>query len=495
MNMNLVILIFTTILMHMIYCEYRNTICENNMVCNCNNFSITCYKLSLQLPINIPNNITTIHFTEVYISHTINNQILKDDKLVNLTWSMSNITTVGPLNKSELIYLDLSYNLINNISSSFFVNIPRLQYLDLSNNHISSLSDNTFSSLNLIENINLENNLFQTLSQDIFKESVGLRYLSLGNFNLLTIPNGIFSNLENLEYLNIGNSGIQYIQSSIGDLNNLKILNINNCINLTTIEEDFIDKKIPNIEVINMSNCSNIQNLPMGIASLKNLRELYMHGIQVPVNCYNGWFTKWYKETTVIKGYKNFSKLSAIDNLDCPPKIYYISGSVTLKLTKNGKIVCKSFGHPKPAITWLIPGGLTYHENKENDRNISSHPKIHDWDMVSVNNNQQIFTDSDGYLNISRMIRNNIGNYTCYVSNIYGHDSQVIEVHLESEFFFNIKINALLLGILSAMGFLMLTILCCALKLLLKRLNCIKVKQNSMEMQNEDKQNNVPENV
>jgi len=79
------------------------------------------------------------------------------------------------------------------------------------------------------------------------------------------------------------------------------------------------------------------------------------------------------------------------------------------------------------------------------------------------------------------MLRANVGNYTCYVSNKYGNDSETVKVHLDSSVFFNIKINALLLGITSALGFLILTILCCALKLLLIRLNCIKKRNQPAE--------------
>jgi len=287
--------------------------------------------------------------------------------------------------------------------------------------------------------------------------------------------------LDKLEYLNIENSGIQNLnKSSFGEHKYLNSLLLNNCTHLLTIDDDFISSA-PNIQIIELNNCGTINLLPPSIVSLENLKHLLMYETEIQPNCNNGWFSQWFNETTTVFGYKKYIQfIDSINKLNCPAKIYYTSGSITLQLTKRGIIDCKAYGNPLPAVTWLVPGRLTFHENKEADTKISFHPNTHDWDLREISS-QSLLINQNGSLQIVRMLRTNIGNYTCYVSNQYGNDSKTVEVHLDSRVFFNIKINALLLGITSALGFLMLTILCCAFKLLLIRLNCIKKKNQTTE--------------
>lgn len=443
------------------------TICYSDAACICNDNNVSCTKFVKDPPFILPDNTTIVHFVDVSID--IFNNTFTNGKLQSITWVSSNMKSVQALYYDDLKYLDLSKNNISKLAENVFDNCLQLQYIDLSDNQLSILSDNLFLHTNVLETIKFENNKFDSISENLFKETNNLKNLSIGNPNLFIIAENAMSNLDKLEYLNIENSGIESLnKNSFGEHKYLNSIVLNNCTHLLSIDSDFISSA-PNIEIIELNNCGIIKFLPSSIVSLKNLQHLQMFETEIQANCYNGWFTQWFNETTTVVGYEgNANLVKDINKLNCPAKIYHMSGSITLQLTKKGIINCMAYGNPLPAVTWLVPGGLTFHKNKEADTNISHHPNAHNSDLNEIVS-QSLLTDKNGSLHILRMLRTSIGNYTCYVSNKYGNDSKTVEVHLDSGVFFNIKINALILGITSALGFLMLTILCCAFKLLLIR--------------------------
>lgn len=436
-------------------------------VCKCNNNNVSCIKYSLGPPFIIPNDTTTVHFVDVLID-VLNNNTFTGGELQKITWVSSNITIVEPLHIYKLKYIDLSRNNIVKLLDGTFDYCPQLEYVDLSDNQLRILSDDLFTQNKMLQTVKIEKNIFYSISEHLFKETNNLKHLSIGNPYLSIIDKKAMANLDKLEFLSIENSLIENLKSSFGEHKYLNSILLNNCTHLTEIDNNLISSA-PNIEFIELNNCSKINFLPPNIVSLKKLKHLQMFETKIQPNCHNGWFNNWLNKTNSVVGFKDTNFIETINKLLCPAKIYYISNSITLQLTKKGIIDCMAFGNPLPSITWLVPGGLTFHTNKEADTNITDHPSAHNWDLNQINS-QSLLLNKNGSLHILRMLRTNIGNYTCYVSNKYGSDSKTIEVHLDSEVFFNIKINALLLGITSALGFLMLTILCCAFKLLLIRL-------------------------
>lgn len=443
------------------------TVCDIDAECICNNTDVSCSKINDSPLFIIPNNTTTLRFVDVTIDTLNQRAIINGSQLQNITWILSKIKFVEVLYYKDLVYLDLSRNNIVQLVANAFDNCPRLQYIDLSHNQIRIIEDNLFSRIKLLESAKLDNNIFDSISENVFNENTHLKHLSIGNTNLKNIAKNAMSNLDELEYLSIENSQIKYLNVCCQH-KNLKTILLNNCTNLKSIDKDFI-YSAPNIEVIELNKCL-IHYLPPSIVSLKNLKYIKMIETEIEPNCHNGWFGQWFNETNAVIGFDKYTDLiNIMDRKSCPPNIYYTSESMTFQLTHKGIIDCMTYGNPPPAVTWLVPGGLTFHENKEADKNISHHPNIHNWDLNQINSPTLQF-HKNGSLQILRMLRTNIGNYTCVASNKYGNDTKTIKVHLDSGVFFNIKINALLLGISSALGFLVLTILCCALKLLLTRL-------------------------
>ncbi|XP_027851401.1 leucine-rich repeat and fibronectin type-III domain-containing protein 5-like [Aphis gossypii] len=491
-------IILTTIILHKLTNALDTaTICNNDNACKCINNTVSCTTLAQDGVFVLPNGTEIVHFDNVPIT-IINNSTFANGKLQKITWVASKIKFVEALNHNDLKYLDLSRNNIIKLSDDIFYNCPCLEYVDLSDNQLNILSDDLFLHSSSLRTINLEKNIFNSISKNLFKHTINLQNLSIGNPNLTFLDENAMTNLYKLEYLSIENSGIRNLnQSSFGVHIYLYSVILNNCTHLTSIDNNFIGSS-SNIKIIELNNCGTIESLPSSIVSLKNLQYLQMSNTQIQPNCQNGWFSQWFNnETTTVVGYEKYSNfIKTLNEINCPPTIYYTNSPITLQLTKKGIINCMAYGNPFPAFTWLIPGGLTFHENKQADVDIAHHPNIHNWDLNQIVS-QSLLTDKNGSLHILRMLRTHIGNYTCYVSNKYGNSSKTVEVHLDSGVFFNIKINALLLGISSALGFLMLTILCCALKLLLKRLNCMKKRSQptETEMGSTEKPKILPENV
>ncbi|XP_008180447.1 leucine-rich repeat-containing protein 15 [Acyrthosiphon pisum] len=475
------------------------TVCDNEMACKCANNTVSCTTLEQDGAFILPYGTQVVHFDNVPIA-IVNNGTFENGKLLReITWVASKIKLVEALYHNDLKYLDLSRNDIFKLSDDTFHNCLRLEYIDLSDNQLNILSDNLFLHTSSLVTVNLEKNHFSSISDNLFKHTINLKNLSIGNPNLSLLDTNSMANLYNLEYLSIQNCGIRNLnQSSFGEHNMyLYSVILNNCTHLTSIDNNFISSS-PNIKIIEINDCGTIDFLPPSIVSLKNLQHLRMSNTELQPNCQNGWFSQWFNnETTTVVGYEKYSNfIESLNEINCPPNIYYTNSPITLQLTKKGIINCMAYGNPLPSITWLVPGGLTFHENKQADINISHHPNVHNWDLNQIVS-QSLITDKNGSLHILRMLRTHIGNYTCYVSNKYGNSSKLVEVHLDSEVFFSIKINALLLGISSALGFLMLTILCCAFKLLLIRLNCIKKRsqQTETEMGSTEKPNIFPADV
>lgn len=474
------------------------TVCDNGMACKCINNTVSCMTLEQDGEIVLPYGSEIVRFDDVPIAIINNTTFANGKQLREITWVASKIKSVEALYHNDLKYLDLSRNNIFKLSDDTFHNCPRLEYIDLSDNQLNILSDDLFIDTSSLRTVNLENNNFKSISENLFKHTIYLKNLSIGNPNLSLLDKHSMTNLYNLEYLSIQNSGIKNLnQSSFGEHMYLYSVILNNCTHLSSIDNDFFSSS-PNIKVIELNDCGTIDSLPPSIVSLKNLQHLQMSNTHIQPNCKNGWFSQWFdNKTTTVVGYEKYSNfIETLNEINCPPNIYYTNSPITLQLTKKGIINCMAYGNPLPAITWLVPGGLTFHENKQADINISHHPNIHNWDLNQIVS-QSLLTDKNGSLHILRMLRTHIGNYTCFVSNKYGNSSKLVEVHLDSGVFFSIKINALLLGISSALGFLMLTILCCAFKLLLIRLNCIKKKgqQTETEMGSTEKPKIFPADV
>ncbi|XP_004688474.1 PREDICTED: leucine-rich repeat-containing protein 52 [Condylura cristata] len=103
---------------------------------------------------------------------------------------------------SDLVYLDCSFNRIQEVMDYTFIGVFKLIYLDLSSNDINSISPFSFSMLNNLVQLNISNNPhLLSLNKYTFANTSSLRYLDLRNTGLQTLEHTAFTNLITLQTL------------------------------------------------------------------------------------------------------------------------------------------------------------------------------------------------------------------------------------------------------------------------------------------------------
>ncbi|XP_059194105.1 leucine-rich repeat transmembrane neuronal protein 4 isoform X2 [Centropristis striata] len=105
---------------------------------------------------------------------------------------------------SQLVWLYLDHNYINDVDGQAFHGIRRLKELILSSNKVTHLKNNTFHDVPNLRNLDLSYNKLQVLQPNQF---VGLRKLlslHLRSNSLKTVPMRVFLDCRNLEFLDIG---------------------------------------------------------------------------------------------------------------------------------------------------------------------------------------------------------------------------------------------------------------------------------------------------
>jgi len=121
--------------------------------------------------------------------------------------------------------------------------------------------------------------------------------LDLSNQNLTKIPDYVF-NVTNLEELNVSNNQLTgAIQSQIGQLKKLKVLNASN--NLMTGVPAEVGQLL-NLQVLDLSN-NQLTGLPNELANLKNLKTFNISGNNYSTQDLNGIMQKLPASVNIIK--------------------------------------------------------------------------------------------------------------------------------------------------------------------------------------------------
>ncbi|VVD02300.1 unnamed protein product [Leptidea sinapis] len=200
----------------------------------------------------------------------------------------------------ELKYLSINNNIIRNLSTHDFKNLPNLRILLLKGNEIHFIQDHVFDDLLSLEILDLSNNPLQTLSSSTFDGPLSLRDLRLCYLNI-SVPekDGSFpmSSPESVQMLHLQSSpGLarQFLADSaaLAAFNHLQYLDLRS------------------------NNLSNIRNdLLFYLVQLKTLR---LHGNNV--NCSAElWLSDWL----------NWNK-SSLSNETC----YYSTSEAKLEINK-----------------------------------------------------------------------------------------------------------------------------------------------------------------
>ncbi|KAK3099576.1 hypothetical protein FSP39_006423 [Pinctada imbricata] len=218
-----------------------------------------------------------------------------DVQLLDLSNNLiQNITSVIEYNLTEIVTLDLSNNDLQSLQQRMFRNLRNLQSLDLSFNSIKTSDDDVFENLNLLSHLdlswnnltqigadfldgvsdlqvlNLSNNPIHEIHQDIFTDVSALRSLDLANTSYWILDDRIFGNLENLTDLNLQHNYITNISSFRSSFQD--------AISLRSLQLAF--NNIENLTAYSFDHWSSLEELDLSHNWISSLEEHTFEGLQ-----------------------------------------------------------------------------------------------------------------------------------------------------------------------------------------------------------------------
>ncbi|GAB1601927.1 uncharacterized protein LOC115221661 [Argonauta hians] len=161
----------------------------------------------LQIPMEIPKNTT-----HIYLNHNF-------------------IKSVGMLNYSRLVYLNLSHNIISTIQTYAFEYVKKLEVLDLSYNNITgtSLTSDTFKKLESLKILILKRNPLFVIKNRIFLPTYfSEKYeIDFSHCQIKKVEHSAISNLHGCNILNLSHNNISYIPDfTFGNIKHLERLDL-----------------------------------------------------------------------------------------------------------------------------------------------------------------------------------------------------------------------------------------------------------------------------
>ncbi|CAK1584858.1 unnamed protein product [Parnassius mnemosyne] len=149
------------------------------------------------------------------LSNNIEFQYLKS---VDFSYNMIKLIEVNQAEYAyvELIDVDLSHNLIEEIPESIFSSFSQMQYLNLKNNRLHTLNILCFEGINNLQRLQLGHNEIVDINSS-FLRFKDLQELSLEHNRIERILSRDFQNLFNLNKLYLSNNNISYIEKSSFD--------------------------------------------------------------------------------------------------------------------------------------------------------------------------------------------------------------------------------------------------------------------------------------
>ncbi len=146
-----------------------------------------------------------------------------------------------------------------------------VQRLSLMYNHLTSLPETTFLAPNMCTLL-LKGNEILSIPKDFLKSVQNLKVLDLAFCKFQSLPEAL-GDLKELRYLNLSYcSRLDALSESLGDLKELRYLNLSYCSRLDALPNSL--GKITKLNYFELSGCHKLQTLPMAMYNLKGLKTL-----------------------------------------------------------------------------------------------------------------------------------------------------------------------------------------------------------------------------
>ncbi|XP_051166493.1 leucine-rich repeat-containing protein 15-like [Leptopilina boulardi] len=275
----------------------------------------------LVLGLNNPNEILLSHINGLTALQSLQleckNVSLFDGEIIDQMPSLRSLFIGGSLlnaipkitNGTHLNYLFLPKNKIEIINPIDFSSMPNLEELNLSDNLIMDLSPDTFSILKKLRILNLEKNLLKRVSHLAFNSFDNLQKLRL-SYNSITSFDAKIVNLNpSLKELHLGNNFLKQFPL-INRAENLWYLNLGSN-KLRVLEKIDLNLMFPNLEVLILS-FNNLTRIDRKVFdNLKNLRGLHLHSNELQTMPDN-WSLSLKKLETVSLDRNKFNDFEAL---------------------------------------------------------------------------------------------------------------------------------------------------------------------------------------
>ncbi|XP_052685066.1 uncharacterized protein LOC128164975 [Crassostrea angulata] len=151
------------------------------------------------------NKLITVQPNSLHWLSSVSKIFLRNNNITNTDFYFSELMEL-------LIELDLSYNLIQNITNVMFKGLNRLRYLNLQNNLIAMLDEFSFSRLESLRTLNLAFNQIHTINKMAFENLLSLAKLNLTGNKLKSLAPARFIALNKLEILDLSGNGLQVLE-------------------------------------------------------------------------------------------------------------------------------------------------------------------------------------------------------------------------------------------------------------------------------------------
>ena len=134
------------------------------------------------------------------------------------------LVNVPTLDSNLVTSLDMSHNLLSEITEAPFTKLKELSDLNLNFNEITRLSVTAFRGLYSLRYLNLNYNYLTDLPNYVFADLSNLIHLDLVGNQFKAIPNQALSLLHSLQYLSFSPTGFEFSEIDLSGLRNLSNL-------------------------------------------------------------------------------------------------------------------------------------------------------------------------------------------------------------------------------------------------------------------------------